>query len=64
MVNHSEKMDLVVQSDKDLLSEDADWEKMMGDFTAQINENAKGAGRTNGADAYRRDGSEGGEGEC
>ena len=42
LVNHSEKMDLVVQSDKDLLSEDADWEKMMGDFTAQINENTKG----------------------
>ena len=42
LVNHSEKMDLVVQSDKDLLSEDADWEKMMGDFTAQINKNTKG----------------------
>lgn len=42
LVNHSGKMDLVVQSDKDLLSEDADWEKMMGDFTAQINENTKG----------------------
>ena len=42
LVNHSGKMDLVVQSDKDLLSEDANWEKMMGDFTAQINENAKG----------------------
>ena len=27
-------------------------------------DHAKGAGRTNGADAYRRDGSEGGEGEC
>ena len=42
LVNHSGKMELVVQSDKDLLSEDADWEKMMGDFTAQINENTKG----------------------
>ena len=42
LVSHTGKMDLVVQSDKDLLSEDADWEKMMGDFTAQINENAKG----------------------
>ena len=42
LVNHSRKMELVVQSDKDLLSEDADWEKMMGDFTAQINENTKG----------------------
>ncbi len=42
LVNHSGKMDLVVQSDKDLLSEDADWEAMMSDFTAQINENTKG----------------------
>ena len=42
LVNHSGKMDLVVQSDKDLLSGDADWEKMMADFAAQINENAKG----------------------
>ena len=42
LVNHSEKMDLVVQSDKDLLSEDADWEKMVAGFTAQINENTKG----------------------
>ena len=42
LVNHSGKMDLVIQSDKDLLSGDADWEKMIGDFTAQINENAKG----------------------
>ena len=42
LVNHTEKMDLVVLSDKELLSEDADWEKMMSDFTAQINENTKG----------------------
>jgi len=42
LVNHTGKMELVVQSDKDLLSEDADWEKMMGDFTAHINENTKG----------------------
>ena len=42
LVSHTGKMELVVQSEKDLLSEDADWEKMMGDFTAQINENAKG----------------------
>jgi len=42
LVSHSGKTDLVVLSDKDLLSEDADWEKMMGDFTAQINENTKG----------------------
>ena len=42
LVNHTGKMDLVILSDKDLLSEDADWEKMIGDFTAQINENTKG----------------------
>ena len=42
LVSHSGKTELVVLSDKDLLSEDADWEKMMGDFTAQINENTKG----------------------
>ncbi len=42
LVNHSGKMDLVVQSDKDLLSEDADWQKLMADFTAQINDATKG----------------------
>ena len=35
LVNHTEKMDLVVLSDKDLLSEDADWEKMMSDVTGK-----------------------------
>ncbi|UKK54336.1 DUF4419 domain-containing protein [Prevotella sp. E2-28] len=42
LVSHDDKMDLVVQSEKDLLSEDADWEKLMSDFTAQINDNTKG----------------------
>ena len=42
LVSHDGKMDLVVQSEKDLLSEDADWEKLMSDFTAQINDNTKG----------------------
>ena len=42
LVNHSGKMDLVVQSDKDLLSEDANWQKLMADFTAQINDATKG----------------------
>lgn len=42
LVNHNGKMDLVVLSDKELLSEDADWEKMMSDFTARIRENTKG----------------------
>ena len=42
LVSHDGKMDLVVQSEKDLLSKDADWEKLMSDFTAQINDNTKG----------------------
>jgi len=42
LVSHSDKLDLVVQSDKELLSEDANWEKMMADFTAQIKECTKG----------------------
>ena len=42
LVSHDDKMDLVVQSEKDLLSDDADWEKLMSDFTAQINDNTKG----------------------
>ena len=42
LVSHADKMDLVVLSDKELLSEDANWEKLMSDFTAQINQNTKG----------------------
>ena len=42
IVNHTEKMHLVVESDKELLSEDADWEQMMSDFTARIEKNTKG----------------------
>ena len=42
IVDHDGKMHLVVKSDKELLSEDADWEKMMSDFTAQIESNIKG----------------------
>ncbi|MBR4366637.1 MAG: DUF4419 domain-containing protein [Bacteroidaceae bacterium] len=41
IVSHTGKMDLVVKSDKDLLSEDADWEKLMSDFCAQIGEYTK-----------------------
>ena len=36
LVDHDGKMSLVVQSDVDVLSEKADWPKMIGDFTAQI----------------------------
>lgn len=42
LVGHNGKMDLVVQSNKDLLSSDAEWEKLISDFTAQINDNTKG----------------------
>lgn len=42
LVAHDGKMDLVVQSNKDLLSSDAEWEKLISDFTAQINDNTKG----------------------
>ena len=41
IVSHTGKMDLVVKSDKDLLSENADWEKLMGDFCVQIGEYTK-----------------------
>ena len=41
IVSHTGKMTLVVQSDKELLSDDADWPKMMADFTAQINDATK-----------------------
>ncbi len=42
LVSHTGKIDLVVQSDKDLLSEDADWEQLMDGFTAQIGQHTKG----------------------
>lgn len=42
IVNHTGKMHLVVKSDKELLSEDADWEQMMSDFTAKIESETKG----------------------
>ena len=42
IVNHTGKMHLVVKSDKELLSEDADWAQIMSDFTGQIESNTKG----------------------
>ena len=42
IVSHTEKMDLVVVTKKDLLSEDADWEKLIAGFAAQISEYTKG----------------------
>ena len=42
IVSHTEKMDLVVETKKDLLHEDADWKKLIAGFAAQINEYTKG----------------------
>ena len=42
IVSHTEKMQLVVESDKELLTEGADWEKMIGEFAAKIGDNTKG----------------------
>ena len=42
IVSHTEKMDLVVETEKDLLHEDADWKKLIAGFAAQINEYTKG----------------------
>ena len=42
IVSHTEKMDLVVVTKKDLLHEDADWKKLIAGFAAQINEFTKG----------------------
>ncbi len=42
IVNHTEKMDLVVETKKDLIHEDPDWEKLIAGFAAQIDEYTKG----------------------
>ena len=42
VVSHTEKMDLVVETEKNLLYEDADWKKLIAGFAAQINEYTKG----------------------
>ena len=42
IVSHDGKMDLAVQTDKDLLTEETDWEQILSDFTARIHENTKG----------------------
>ena len=41
-VDHEGKIDLIVQSGKDLLTEDADWEGIVNCFADQIRENTKG----------------------
>ena len=42
IVSHTEKMDLVVETTKNLLYEDADWKKLIAGFAAQISEYTKG----------------------
>lgn len=42
LVNHEGKKKLVVSSSEDLLSQKADWPKLVGDFTSQIRESTKG----------------------
>ena len=42
LVDHEGKINLVVESDKDVLSEKADWPKMIGDFTSQIERYSQG----------------------
>ena len=42
IVDHSGKMDLAIQSDIDLLSEDADWPSLIDDFASHINKYTKG----------------------
>ena len=37
LVNHNGKMDLAIQTSKDLLKEDVDWSSLIGDFASQIN---------------------------
>ena len=42
LVSHSGKKELVVITGDDLLSVKADWPKLIGDFTSQIDQNTKG----------------------
>ena len=41
IVDHDGKMSLVVETDVDLLSQEADWVSIIGSFTEQIKENSK-----------------------
>lgn len=42
LVNHEGKMDLVIETNQNLLSSHADWPKLVGDFAAQIACHTKG----------------------
>ena len=41
-VDHEGKKELVVITERDLLSEPADWPRLIGDFASKINQNTKG----------------------
>ena len=41
LVNHDGKMDLAIQTNKNLLTEDVDWPSLIGDFSSQINKYTK-----------------------
>ena len=41
IVSHTEKMDLVIETNEDLLHGNPDWEKLIADFAAQIDEYTK-----------------------
>lgn len=41
IVNHTRKMDLIVKTDKDLLSEDVDWAKLLDGFGSKIDHYTK-----------------------
>ena len=36
LVNHEGKMDLVIETDKDLMTEEVDWPILINDFASQI----------------------------
>ena len=42
LVSHTGKMDLAIETNKDLLSGNADWQKLIGDFASQIDRYTKG----------------------
>ena len=42
LVSHTGKMDLAIETQKELLSGDADWSKLIGDFASQIDRYTKG----------------------
>ena len=41
LVNHEGKMDLVIETDKDLMTEEVDWPILINDFASQIDQHTK-----------------------